>query len=83
LLQLDLSIFKYLNFFHICIIRQNDYEEIIIKQKKKEKSNAWKKSVRAKKPKVSYKTADEIINEIGSEPSVRPIKIIDMTGPQV
>lgn len=60
-----------------------DDDEISIKPVKKEKSNAWKKSAKAKKSRVAYKTADEIINEIGSGPSVQPIKIIDMTGPQV
>ncbi|EXX77932.1 TFP11-domain-containing protein [Rhizophagus irregularis] len=59
-----------------------DDDEISIKPVKKEKSNAWKKSAKAKKSRVAYKTADEIINEIGSGPSVQPIKIIDMTGPQ-
>ncbi|CAI2181653.1 3869_t:CDS:10 [Funneliformis geosporum] len=60
-----------------------DEEEISIKSVKKEKSNAWKKSAKTKKPKIAYKTADEIINEIGLSSSIQPIKIIDMTGPQV
>jgi tuftelin-interacting protein 11 len=60
----------------------DDEDEIDIKPAKKEKSNAWKKSAKAKKSRIAYKTADEIINEIGSGPSVQPIKIIDMTGPQ-
>ncbi|GES77671.1 TFP11-domain-containing protein [Rhizophagus clarus] len=62
--------------------RQGPVDDISIKPVKKEKSNAWKKSAKAKKSRVAYKTADEIINEIGSVPSVQPIKIIDMTGPQ-
>jgi hypothetical protein len=69
-----------------CIFRQSlvdDEEEISTKPTKKEKSNAWKKSAKPKKSKVVYKTADEIINEIGLGSSVQPIKIIDMTGPQV
>ncbi|RIA90210.1 GC-rich sequence DNA-binding factor-like protein [Glomus cerebriforme] len=60
----------------------DDEGEISFKPVKKEKSNAWKKSAKTKKPKTAYKTADEIINEIGSVPSVQPIKIIDMTGPE-
>ncbi|KAG9305078.1 hypothetical protein G9A89_007718 [Geosiphon pyriformis] len=48
-----------------------------------QKKEAWKKSAKPKHPKVEYKTAEEIITEFGENPLVQPMKIIDMTGPQV
>ncbi|CAG8755596.1 12435_t:CDS:2, partial [Dentiscutata heterogama] len=58
------------------------HEEDLIKQVPKIKKNAWKKSTKSKKINIEYKTADEIMNEATSTTSVRPMKIIDMTGPQ-
>ncbi|CAG8474767.1 11481_t:CDS:2 [Ambispora gerdemannii] len=55
----------------------------ITAQATKPKKNAWK--AKAKRPKVEYKTAEEIITGIeeddASGASIKPMKIIDMTGP--
>ena len=47
-----------------------------------QRKKAWKKSSE-KKVKITYKTADEIMSEASAFPAVQPMKIIDMTGPQV
>ncbi|CAG8559836.1 7543_t:CDS:10 [Paraglomus brasilianum] len=47
-----------------------------------QRKKAWKKSAE-KKVKITYKTADEIMKEASSFPAMQPIKIIDMTGPQI
>ncbi|CAG8488156.1 14243_t:CDS:10 [Gigaspora rosea] len=62
--------------------QDSDEEENLIKQVPKVKKDAWKKSTKSKKINIEYKTADEIMNEAASITSVRPMKIIDMTGPQ-
>lgn len=62
--------------------QDSDEEENLIKQVPKVKKNAWKKSTKSKKINIEYKTADEIMNEAASITPVRPMKIIDMTGPQ-
>ncbi|CAG8601989.1 7275_t:CDS:2 [Ambispora leptoticha] len=55
----------------------------LTEQTVKPKKNAWK--AKAKRPRVEYKTAEEIITGIeedsASSASIKPIKIIDMTGP--
>ncbi|CAJ0641684.1 12791_t:CDS:10 [Entrophospora sp. SA101] len=54
-----------------------------ISSKVEKRANEWKKSSQKKKRKDNYKTAEEIIRDVGLAPSLQPQKIIDMTQPQI
>nr|CAG8600928.1 13643_t:CDS:10 [Entrophospora candida] len=62
------------------IIPEDDIE---ISSKVEKRANEWKKSSQKKKRKDNYKTAEEIIRDVGLAPSLQPQKIIDMTQPQI